>query len=90
MKIHMLSTERGSVDGIRVASYEAGQEYDLTATAGARDLAEAFVGAGLAEEVGAAKAAVDQGAAADEAEAPAADAAETPSAPRPGRRPKAQ
>lgn len=53
MKIRMLTTERGSVDGVRVASYVADQEYDLTATPGARALAEAFVGAGLAEEVGA-------------------------------------
>jgi hypothetical protein len=53
MKIRMLTTERGSVDGVLVTAYEADQEYDLTATAGARDLAKAFVGAGLAVEVGA-------------------------------------
>jgi predicted nuclease with TOPRIM domain len=53
MKIRMLTTERGSIDGVRVASYAADQEYDLTTTPGARALAEAFVGAGLAEEVGA-------------------------------------
>lgn len=52
MKILMLSTVPGSVDGIRVASFEADQEYDLTATEGARALAAAFVGAGLANEVG--------------------------------------
>jgi hypothetical protein len=90
MKIVMKETADGSVDGISTATYKAGEEYDLTATAGARDLAEAFVGAGLAEEVGAIKVAVDQGAVADEAEVSAADATETPSAPKPGRKPKAQ
>ncbi|QJE03055.1 hypothetical protein HH212_26220 [Massilia forsythiae] len=54
MKIIMLSTAPGSVDGIRVMSYEADREYDLTGTAGAQDLAAAFVGAGLAKEVGSA------------------------------------
>lgn len=50
MKITMLKTAPGSVDGIRVATYEAGAEYDLTATDGERDLAAAFVAAGLAEK----------------------------------------
>lgn len=53
MKIRMLITERGSVDGVHVALYAADREYDLTGTPGARALAESFVGAGLAEEVGA-------------------------------------
>lgn len=53
MKIIMTRSAPGSVDGIRVANYEVGTEYDLTATAGERDLAAAFVGAGMAEEVGA-------------------------------------
>lgn len=88
MKIRMLESASGSVDGWRVASYEAGEEYDLTATAGARDLAEAFVGAGLAEEVGATKASASNDG--EAVEAAAVDAAETPSAPKPGRKPKAQ
>ncbi|MCG2586496.1 hypothetical protein [Massilia sp. TS11] len=50
MKIRMLRTTPGSIDGIRVTSYEAGSEYDLGASKGAKDLAVAFVGAGLAEE----------------------------------------
>lgn len=49
----MLTTAPGSVDGIRVTSFEADQEYDLSATDDARELASAFVGAGLAREVGA-------------------------------------
>jgi len=91
MLIRMLSTQRGSVDGIRVASYEADQEYDLTATAGARDLAEAFVGAGLAEEVGATPApAVEATPAGDEVSAPAAVVApDVPAPTKPGRKPKA-
>lgn len=51
MQIRMLKTENGSIDGIRVTSYEADVEYDLTATAGERDLAAAFVGAGLAVDL---------------------------------------
>ena len=50
MKILMLKTTAGSVDGIRVTTYAEGQSYDLTATKGARDLAAALVGAGLAKE----------------------------------------
>lgn len=53
MKIIMLKTLPGSVDGIKVAAYESGVEYDLTATDGEHDLAVAFVGAGFATEVGA-------------------------------------
>lgn len=52
MKIRMNATAPGSVDGIRVTTYQAGLEYDLTATAGERDLAESFVGAGMAVEIG--------------------------------------
>jgi hypothetical protein len=52
MQIRMLKTENGSVDGIRVAQYIEGEEYDLTATDGERDLARAFVDAGFAEQVG--------------------------------------
>jgi hypothetical protein len=51
MQIRMLKTENGSVDGIKVAQYAEGTEYDLTATAGERDLAAAFVGAGLAVDI---------------------------------------
>lgn len=50
MRIRMLKSERGSVDGIRSSLYEAGQEYDLGGNAGEVSLAEAFVGAGLAED----------------------------------------
>jgi hypothetical protein len=53
MRIRMLKTENGSIDGIRVQSYDEGMEYDLSGTVGARELGESFVGAGLAEEVGA-------------------------------------
>lgn len=59
MKITMLQAAPGSIDGIRVATYESGTEYDLTATDGARDLAQAFVGAGLAVEVDAKPATVE-------------------------------
>lgn len=51
MKIRMLTTENGSVDGIRVTTYSAGTEYDLSHCQGARDLAAAFVGARMAVEV---------------------------------------
>ena len=47
----MLKTENGSIDGVRVSSYQQGKEYDLTASAGARDLARAFVGARMAVEI---------------------------------------
>jgi len=85
MKIVMKDTVPGSVDGINIAIYEAGQEYHLTATAGERELAEAFVGADLAEEVGA------QSPAADVAPADSADAAvDAPVPPaKPGRKPRA-
>jgi hypothetical protein len=92
MKIRMLSTVPGSIDGISVTSYEAGQEYDLTASAGAIELADAFVGACLAEEVGA-KPAPPVKAEPTEAEAvadmdPVADDEPVPA--KPGRKPKAQ
>lgn len=58
MHIRMLKTADGSVNGIRVQPYDEGVEYDLSQTAGARDLAQAFVGAGLAEEVGAKRSAL--------------------------------
>jgi hypothetical protein len=59
MHIRMLKTENGSVDGIRVKQFVEDEQYDLTATAGERDLAAAFVGAGLAVEVGAEPVEVD-------------------------------
>lgn len=48
MKIKMLSTQNGSVDGIRVKSYAADTEHDLSDSVGARSLAKAFVDAGMA------------------------------------------
>ena len=51
MKIRMKTTAPGSVDGIRVVTYNADTEYDLTTTAGACSLAAAFVAAGMAEPV---------------------------------------
>lgn len=92
MHIRMTNTEYGSVDGIRVASYEAGQEYDLTATAGAQALAAAFVAAGLAQEMWARSAtankpAVEQVPAVEKS---AAEGAEAPAVvqPKTGRKPK--
>lgn len=49
MKIRMLKDQPGSVDGINIADYASGAEYDLTGTPGAEDLAAAFVAAGFAE-----------------------------------------
>jgi hypothetical protein len=51
MKIRMKTTAPGSVDGIRVATYNADTEYDLSATDGERSLAAVFVAAGMAERV---------------------------------------
>lgn len=82
MKIIMRKTAQGSVDGIRVASYEQGVEYDLGATAGEIDLAAAFVGSGMAEEV-AAKIAPQPQAPVAEVEAPA-----PVPAPKPAKQPK--
>ena len=44
----MLSTQNGSVDGIRVSAYLADSEYDLSDSPGERSLAKAFVDAGMA------------------------------------------
>jgi hypothetical protein len=83
MKVRMLSSAPGSIDGIHVVMYEVDQEYDLTTTAGSRDLAAAFVDAGLAEELGAKGVASVEVARADvDCEAPASA--------KPGRKPKAQ
>jgi len=48
MKIRMLTTVPGSIDGIRVKTYDAGTEHDLSASPGARDLAKALVNARMA------------------------------------------
>lgn len=89
MKIRMTQTTPGSVDGIRVQSYEAGQEYDLSATAGERELAAAFVNADLAEIAGKITAAKPQApeAPAFESVEPVADDAE-PARAKPGRKPR--
>lgn len=50
MKIRMLSTQRGAEDGVAVQTYEAGSEYDLGHSAGARDLAAVFLREGWAEQ----------------------------------------
>lgn len=47
----MLSTHRGSENGMDIASFEAGKEYDLSATSGARDLAAVFLREGWAVAV---------------------------------------
>jgi hypothetical protein len=52
MKIRMLKSAPGSIDGRRTALYEAGQEYDLSANAGARELATSFVAAHFARAIG--------------------------------------
>jgi hypothetical protein len=52
MRIRMLKTVPGSIDGIQVKSYGAGKDYDLTATDGERSLATALVNAQYAEEIG--------------------------------------
>ena len=51
MKIRMLSTQDGSVNGITVTTYEQGNTYDLMDTPGELSLAKAFVEAGMAEDV---------------------------------------
>jgi len=45
MKIRMLSTQKGSPDGIQVNEYEVGQKYDLP-----QGLAMVFLKLGWAEE----------------------------------------
>lgn len=51
MKIKMLSTQNGSLDGICISTYTVGTEYDLGDTAQAKSLAKAFIGARMAIEV---------------------------------------
>jgi hypothetical protein len=48
MKIQMLSTRKGSVDGINLSVYEAGSVHDLSASKGGRELATVFVREGWA------------------------------------------
>ena len=43
MKIRMLCDQSGSVDGVVILRYLAGQEYDMTKTIGHVDLAKTFV-----------------------------------------------
>jgi hypothetical protein len=50
MKIQMLSTQRGSPDGVSIETYLAGENYDLTRTERTRDLARVFVREGWAED----------------------------------------
>jgi len=47
----MISTQKGSIDGIHLAVYEASSIHDLSASKGERELAAAFIGAGMAVEV---------------------------------------
>lgn len=50
MKIKMLSTQKGSIDGIHLATYEAGSVHDLRGSKGERELATVFVREGWAVE----------------------------------------
>lgn len=43
MKIRMLCDQSGSVDGVVILRYLAGQEYDMTKTNGHVELAKTFV-----------------------------------------------
>ncbi len=51
MKIKMLSTQKGSIDGITLATYVADSVHDLSASKGERELATVFVREGWAVEV---------------------------------------
>lgn len=51
MKIRMTQTQRGAADGMTVVTYVEGQEYDLSGTPRALELAAVFVREGWAEEV---------------------------------------
>lgn len=48
MKIRMLSTQKGSIDGIHLATYESGSVHDLSGSKGERELAAVFVREGWA------------------------------------------
>lgn len=50
MKIQMLSTQNGSIDGIHLSVYKIGSVHDLTGSKGERDLAAVFVREGWAVE----------------------------------------
>jgi hypothetical protein len=43
MKIRMLCDQSGSVDGVVILRYLAGQEYDMTKTSGHVELAKTFI-----------------------------------------------
>lgn len=43
MRIRMLCDQSGSVDGVVILRYLAGQEYDMTKTSGHVELAKTFV-----------------------------------------------
>lgn len=51
MKIQMLSTQNGSIDGIHLSVYKTGSVHDLSASKGERELATVFVREGWAVEV---------------------------------------
>lgn len=51
MRVRMLETRRGSLDGLTVQPFEKGQVYDLSQTEMTRSLAGIFLRAGWAEEV---------------------------------------
>ena len=51
MKIKMLSTQKGSIDGIHLATYEAGSVHAMSASKGERELSAVFIREGWAIEV---------------------------------------
>lgn len=69
MNIVMLITQTGSRTGILAEQFHAGQQYDLTGTAGERELAAVFVREKWAKEV-------TEEAASDGAQAEGADTAQ--------------
>lgn len=52
MKVKMIKTTDGSVDGAHVSSFEKGKTYDLSGSAGERDLAQSFVESDRAKQIG--------------------------------------
>ncbi len=51
MRIRMLRTQTGSVDGYRIDTYQTGAEYDMGKTEKHTDLARVFLREGWAESV---------------------------------------
>lgn len=51
MRIRMLRTQAGSVDGYRIDTYQTGAEYDMGKTEKHTDLARVFLREGWAEHV---------------------------------------